>query len=339
MKILFCTDGSRQSENAVRFGARIAAACRAESSVLGIVEKNGREDALHQALLRAQAILKEHRLDVELIAGSGTPAPEIIKYTEENRYDMVVIGAPCRSPFWNLLAPRWIAPMNAYTVIECAEPPVMVVFCDHPRLRRILLCTNGRDYGDKAIEFAGKIARSIGAVVNLFYVMPEPPAMYADIIRLEQDSHRLIESNSKPGRVLRRQKDLLEDMGVFGEIRLRHGYMTPQLQKELRQTRYDLVISGSRQTGDKTRKYVVGEVTREMINRAEIPILIIRSGHGPARLFKTAMDVLLKPFRKAPDHRQPMQKNRAIQPVLHSSQGIGQPLVREQDIGHRSMNH
>ncbi len=36
MKMLFCSDGSNQAENAVRFGALIAAACQAETSILGI---------------------------------------------------------------------------------------------------------------------------------------------------------------------------------------------------------------------------------------------------------------------------------------------------------------
>lgn len=298
MKILFCTDGSRQAEIAVRFGAQIAAGCQAEPSILGITEKTAQEDALLKALLSAQGILREHDLNAALITRTGSPGREIIKHTAENRYDLVVIGASCKSPFRRLLAPRWIAPMNAYKIIESVEPPVLMVFCDRPALHRILLCTNGTDYSDRAIEFAGKIALCSGSVVNLFHVMPKPPAIYSDLIRLEQDSHRVLESNSKLGRVLRHQKELLEELGVFGEVRLRHGDAPPELLKELQQIKYDLVVSGSWQAGDKQRRYVIGEVTREIINRAEVPVLVIRTGHGPARLFKAALDVLLRPFRK-----------------------------------------
>jgi hypothetical protein len=39
MKILICSDGSSQAENAVGFGGLIAAACGAETTILGITEK------------------------------------------------------------------------------------------------------------------------------------------------------------------------------------------------------------------------------------------------------------------------------------------------------------
>src|ERR1035438_3670212 len=93
MKILFCSDGSSQAENAVRFGALIAAACQAETSILGIVEKVGHEDNVLQALRRAQGILKEYHLNAELITKAGRPVAEIIKRTQETKYDLVVIGA------------------------------------------------------------------------------------------------------------------------------------------------------------------------------------------------------------------------------------------------------
>jgi isopropylmalate/homocitrate/citramalate synthase len=82
MKILFCIDGSLQAENAVRFGALIAGACQAETSVLGIAERAGQQDAMLQALQRAQEILKERGLNAELIAKTGRPVREIANRTK-----------------------------------------------------------------------------------------------------------------------------------------------------------------------------------------------------------------------------------------------------------------
>ena len=298
MKILFYSDGSRQAEKAVRFGAQIAAACQAEPSILGITEKAGSEDALQQALLKAQDIFKEHHLDAELVTISGKPGGEIVKRTKENRYDLVVIGAACKGPFRRLLDPWWMSPMGAYKIIESVESPVLVVFCHRPALRRVLLCTSGAAFTDKAIEFAGKIAQCSGAVVDLFHVMPEPQAIYADLVRLEEDSERIVESNSKLGRTLRHQRRLLEQSGVFGEIRLRHGEVVRELLKELRRTEYDLVVSGSWPAGDKLHKYVIGDVTREIVNRAQLPVLVIRTAPGPAHMLKELAAILLRRFRK-----------------------------------------
>jgi nucleotide-binding universal stress UspA family protein len=296
MKILFCSDGSSQAERAVRFGAQIAAACQAESSILGIIEKVGNDHALLQALQRAQDIFKEYHLDAEIITKEGRPVREIVKGTMAANYDLVVIGAVCKSPFLKMFTP-WRTPLRTHKIIESVKPPVLVVFCERPALRRILVCSGGADYIRKAIEFAGKIAQCVDAVVNLFHVMPEPPAMYADLIRMEDDADLVLKSNSKLGQTLRQQKELLEHFGVFGELRLRHGEIVPELLKELRQTAYDLVVAGSWPAEDKLHRYVMGDVTREIVNRAELPVLVIRTGQRQtSNLFK---DVLARVFRRS----------------------------------------
>ncbi len=48
MKILFCCDGSRQAEAAVRFGVLMVSACGAEPSILGIAENPQDEHALRK---------------------------------------------------------------------------------------------------------------------------------------------------------------------------------------------------------------------------------------------------------------------------------------------------
>jgi len=48
--------------------------------------------------------------------------------------------------------------------------------------------------------------------------MAEPPAIYADLVRLEEDVTRLLESNSELGINLRTQKQDLEKLGVPTEV-------------------------------------------------------------------------------------------------------------------------
>ena len=240
MKILFCSDGSIQAEGAVRFGALIATACQAETSILGIVEKNGQEDAVLRALRRAQEILKEHHLNAELITKAGRPVREIIKRTQETKYDLVIIGAAHKGT----RGPLWMS-ARAYKIIESVEPPVLVVIGSCPQLRRILVCDGGTHKADAAVRFAGEIARCVNASVDLLHVLAEPPAVYANLVRSEEDVGQLLQSNSELGRCLRRQKELLEKMAVPCEVRLRHGLVLDELLEELQRTEYNLVVSGS----------------------------------------------------------------------------------------------
>ena len=280
MKILFCSDGSDQAEKAVRFGGQIAAACGAQASILGIAEKVGDEDLLLRALRRSEDILKDHNINTELITKEGKPVDEIVRRTRETDYDLVVIGAERRTiqhPLWESADPMWMS-IRAYKIIESVVPPVLVVIGDRTELRRILFCTGGGHEADQAVRFIGEIAGCVNAVVDLFHVMQEPPAIYADLIKLEEDANLVLTSNSRLGRTLRRQKELLEQTGVLGELLLQHGLVISELVKVLRRTEYDLVVTGSSAPESRLHPYVMGDVTREIINRAELPVLVVRRG-------------------------------------------------------------
>ena len=131
MKILICSDGSSQAENAIRFGGLIAEACRAEATIFGITEKAEDEDRVFESLRRGQQLLKERGVRAELITKAGDPIEEIVKRTEETAYDLVVIGASrkgTRGPF--------LMSAKAYKIIKAASPPVLVVIGNKSSLKR-----------------------------------------------------------------------------------------------------------------------------------------------------------------------------------------------------------
>lgn len=282
MKLLICTDGSAQAENAVRFGGMIAGKSQAEVTILAITEKSGEEDAVFESLRRAQQMLKEHGVDAEVITKAGEPIEEIVKRTDETSYDLVVIGAVrkgTRGPF--------LMSAKAYKIIKAVAPPVLVVIGDRETIKRILVCSGGEKYIDRAVQFSGAIARAAGASVTLFHVMAEPPAVYTDLIKMEEDVNLLLHSSSGLGENLRREKESLEGMGVTAEVRLRHGLVISEVFKEIRRGDYDLVVTGSSPEGGNLRSYIMGNITREIVNRAECPVLVVRGGEEPTGITRS----------------------------------------------------
>src|SRR5215467_2721128 len=236
MKILICSDGSTQAENAVRFGGLIAEKCRAEATILGISEKAADENLVFDSLRRAQQLLKDRGVNAELIIKAGEPIEEIVKRTEETAYDLVVIGAArkgTRGPF--------LMSAKAYKIIKAVAPPVLVVIGQREKLSRILICSGGEKYIDRAVAFTGSVAKAAGAAVTLFHVMAEPPEVYSDLIKMEEDVNLLLHSNSALGQNLRREKEDLQGMGVTTDVRLRHGMVLSEVFKEIRRGDYDLV--------------------------------------------------------------------------------------------------
>ncbi len=279
MKILICSDGSTQSNQAIQFGGLIAAACLAETTLLGITEKVSEEDAVFEALKQGSQSLRQVNVNAELIIKAGEPIEEIVRRTQETTYDLVVIGAAqkgTRGPF--------LMSAKAYKIIKAVEPPVLVVKSNRPALKRLLICSGGEKYIDDAVHFAGEIAKGSGARITLFHVMAQPPQDYADLIKMEEDVNLLLHSNSELGQNLRHEKEFLETMGVESRVLLRHGLVLSEVFKEIKRGEYDLVVTGSSPTGANLRTYIMGNMTREIVNRAECPVLVVRGAETPEGL-------------------------------------------------------
>jgi len=271
MKILICNDGSTQAERAIRLGATIAAGCHAEVTLLGIAESAGESAALLDSLKRGQALLADKKINAELITKSGDPIEEIVKRTNEASYDLVVIGAVrkgTRGPFW--------MSSKSYKIIKAIQPPVLSVAGEVATIRRILICSGGKRYIDNAVRLAGEIARGLGASVVLLHVMPEPPALYSNLPRIEESPVRLMASSSELGINLRRAKETLESLGVPVEVRLPQAPVLEGILREIHEGGYDLVVTGSALTRS-LRTYVLGDISREIVNRTNCAVLVVRS--------------------------------------------------------------
>jgi nucleotide-binding universal stress UspA family protein len=276
MKFLICSDGSKQAENAVRFAGCIAATCHAEVTLLGIVEHPATQDDLLIALRRNQATLQEKHIAVEMITRSGEPVAEILKQTVQATYDMVVIGAVRKATQGDY----WLS-AKAYKLIKGSDIPVLVVIGKPRELKRIAIATAGASYIQNAVQFAGHIAKCADAEVALVHVMLQPPALYSGMLSRLEDTESLLHSRSVLGQNLLHQKQLLESMGIHTEVHLRHGRVIWELLAELQKGNYDLLTMGFATQSGAFRSYIMGDVTREVINRADRPLLIV---HGARRV-------------------------------------------------------
>jgi nucleotide-binding universal stress UspA family protein len=281
MKILICSDGKPAADNASRIGGLLAGPSHAETTLLGIAEKPSDERPLRDALEAQAQSLRADGVAPEIVVRAGEPVRQILNQTSTTAYDLVVIGARHKGRtglYWRS--------EKTYEVIKAIPPPVLVAIGESNRLKRFLVCTGGKEFIEEAVQLTGKVAAAIGASVTLLHVMAEPPAIYADLVRLEEDVNRLLESKSELGLNLHRQKEELERLGVLAEVRVRHGIVIDQVFAEVRQGDHDLIVTGSSQARGALRHYIMGDVTRSILNRANCPVLVARSGKskGPISL-------------------------------------------------------
>src|SRR6266571_4660617 len=242
MKILICSDGTPAAESAIELGGLLAARLKAETTLFGIAEKSQDEAPLRDALEKQAQPIRSRNVALDSIVHTGEPIREILDRTSKTSYDLVIIGAR-----WTGATGHHWRSEKTYEVIKAIQPPVLVAIGECKHLKRFLVCTGGKEFIERAIEFTGKLAIAVGASVTLLHVMAEPPAIYVSLVRLEEDVDRLLESKSELGTNLRQQKRELERLGVSTEVRLRHGIVIDQVFEEAREGDYDLIVTGTSQ--------------------------------------------------------------------------------------------
>jgi nucleotide-binding universal stress UspA family protein len=296
MKILICSDGMPAADSATKLGASLAGPLRADTTLLGIAEKSHDEASLRQALEKQAEWLRQKNVSPQLAIGAGDPVRQIVDETAKAKYDLVIIGARKTGS----TGPHWRSE-KTYEVIKSISPPVLVAMGEWAQLKRFLVCTGGKEFIEEAVQLTGKLAAAVGASVTLLHVMAEPPAIYADLVRLEEDLGRLLDSKSELGINLSTQKQDLEKLGVPVEVRIRHGIVVDQVFAEARETNYELIVTGSSHARGMVRHYIMGDLTRSILNHANCPVLVARPSAvtGPRSFWRAIRRAFATPPLKA----------------------------------------
>lgn len=289
MKILICSDGTPSAQTAIDLVGLLAGPLIAETTLLGIAETSEDEQPLREALHAQEQSLLQRGVTPDIVVQFGEPVLQIVQQTSENKYDLVVIGAR-----WTGAVGHYWRSKRTYEVIKAIEPPVLVAIGERKQLKRFVVCTGGKEFIEQAVKFTGQLAAAVGASVTLLHVMAEPPAMYADLVRMEENVDQLLQSKSELGTNLRRQKRELDRLGVPAEVHLRHGIVIDQVFEAAREGNCDVIVTGTSQARGMFRHYIMGDLTRDILNRSNVPVLVARAGQPkPARTLWKAVRGLL----------------------------------------------
>ncbi len=277
MNILVCSDGTLEAENAVRYTAQLLAG-RGTGGVrvtlLGVAEEEKDAVPLGQALEREKLTLHDVAgIRAEVITRTGEPTREILARSLIGDYDLVVIGARRKGGsglYWRSA--------RAYEIIKTVQAPVLIVVGRRESVKRALVCTGGRRYINQAIKLTARLLAPAGVNVTLLHVTAEAPAVFSGFRGMGANAAHLLENDTDLARNLRAECETFVAVGMPAEVRLRQGLVLNEIADEFRTGDYDLVVTGSTLARGSLRQYILGDLTREIVNRAGCPVLIVRSG-------------------------------------------------------------
>jgi len=256
----------------------MASATRSEVTIFGVTELEADEVPLLEAIRRTQHAFMAQGVNVEILSKYGDPISEIEKRAGAGNYDLIVIGGEAK-PGGQVS----ILSQKAYEIIEMLLRPVLVVPVSRPEIRRILICTGGGTYIETAVRLVIEFAPSLGASVTLFTAIPETPVMISDRSEPDVNVAALLASDSALGQNLRAEKEMIEAAGIPTEVRVRAGLAAAEIAKEIEAGDYDLVVLGSKPSRDVFSAYLLGNMTRRLVNWVPRPVLVVASEIGARR--------------------------------------------------------
>jgi len=277
MRILFTTDGSADSQDALRAGSRLLAPDHREADLL-YVAPQATQPAAQERIARetkrvlqdARQVLADERFPASAVCRAGSPA-RVIRH-ESTRYEITVLGAQGRNDHseggLGPVASR-ILEHGSGCVLIGRRPPA-------DRQPRILIPVDGSDASEQALEMMSSLVNLASADVTLLHVieslwLPQDedgePQEGADqaALQLRLEAENLLAQS--------RAKLLPQHAGISTSVR--SGVPANEILSEADQGQYDLIVLGATESTD-LKHQMLGSTSAKVAWNAPCSVLLVR---------------------------------------------------------------
>jgi nucleotide-binding universal stress UspA family protein len=186
--------------------------------------------------------------------------------------DLVIFGEPDQS-----LVNRILAGSAACKAAEHLPSSVLIARQPRRPLKRILLVTRGYETDNIAVDWLVRLTQASHATATVLALVPISPVIYQRAATAMP--HGLMDwlaTDTPLGHQLQRIAQKLANWEIEGRLHFRQGSPNEQIQQELSEGGYDLVVI-SAEPEDWWQRRLLGEVVNPLLNKANRPVLIAKS--------------------------------------------------------------
>lgn len=276
MELLIATNGFKGTWPAIEYGAWLGETLQMPVVLLGINEKLkpaqiDDHHPLEELFSRAVDLFKERGLDYSLEVQNGK-AEDVITARAAQTECITVL-----SPLGRPQIRRLIYGRSIHRLIENISGPIVYVPRACLPLKGILICVGGLGYEVTAENQAVRLAARVKVPVTLLHVIPPMDLNYPSSSGVRKGGIKhLAESDTLPGRALRKGLELAEASGLKATLKVREGNIVEEILKEVKAGSYDLVCMGSPLSSHALRQMYAPNVAAEVAEQVMCPILVAR---------------------------------------------------------------
>jgi nucleotide-binding universal stress UspA family protein len=273
MDVLLATDGSTDSRRATRWlrdnplpsGTTVCVLTVAtltdpprESQSMAELREKVRREARRTAD-RAAKILRRRWAKIETAVAEGDPRVEIVRWAEERRVDMIVLGARGLGAL-----KRFLIGSTSLAAARYAVCPVAIIRGRPNRFKRVLVAIDGSEASYDALRFLSIFELVRDARVSLLHVLPKAMAPRHRFSRHAKAQNLLAKASGGLG-VARHPMELL----------VAEGDPAREIVRAAQDHNADLVVLGARGLGAIGR-LLLGSVSETVVHRLGQPMVIVR---------------------------------------------------------------
>ncbi|MEJ5225595.1 MAG: universal stress protein [Anaerolineales bacterium] len=268
--LIVFTNGREETWPAVEYAAWLAAASGTPLTLVGVVERAARREAVESMLARGQA-LAGGRVSCDVRVEEGIMDEVIIRAGAHDADAMLVFG-----PYRRVSIRQWLFGDSFRNVMANVAAPILHV----PRAvlppKNILVCVGGLGYTVPAEALGVEIAALSKAQLSLLHVVPPINLDYPTARQVSAHVDDLLESDTPPGRAMRQAVRLARDAGLNPSVRICQGHILDEIRAEIQRGRYDLVCMGSTYSAHGLRHLTAPNITAEVAHSANCAVLSAR---------------------------------------------------------------
>lgn len=273
MKPLLLIPHKSYSPAAVSFAGMLAKKTDTPLTLLYTGKRDRHQKAAQEIIAVARELLEGIDLTTQIMLGDQIEG--IQNVVDEHGIDVVIIGETKNGGFLGLS----VDPIVNQVI---AKSPIPVIEVQHPieKLERFLICTGGTDRANDAIEAGALLASKTGAQVTLLYVTGTVPSMYTGLDQMDETLQEILDTDTPLSHHLHNGAEIMDRFNLKANIELRHGVPSDAIVSAAESGDYDLVVLGASRVGNNLRNWLLGNVSKQVIERTHAPVMVVHIGQS-----------------------------------------------------------
>jgi nucleotide-binding universal stress UspA family protein len=273
--LLVATNGFKGTWAAIEYGAWLAELMPAKITLLGVTESPNAgaiddDHSLENIFANAVALFEKKGVEYSLEIRNGQAEQVIPERANQSHFLTVV------SPLGRSRLRHWLTGRSFRGLMEEIKGPILYVPSVRLPLQRLLISAGGLGYEVDAENLALQVATLSRADVTILHVIPPSSLDYPTTRDMRQHAGDLQDTDTVLGRSLRKGLEIAEAAGLNAKLTTRQGHVVEEILAEVKRGNYDLVCMGSRYSAHALRQLYSPNVTAEVAEGANCPLLTVR---------------------------------------------------------------